>query len=103
MKHHKKGRTDSAMSLRTLYYPPLSNFEVKEQQVRCGEHTDFGSISLLFQQRAGLLVWSELLWSSNSIMDRSLFADNLRQKGDGGGRYMYMYIIINMNIHCDNL
>ncbi|XP_022085762.1 UPF0676 protein C1494.01-like [Acanthaster planci] len=56
VKHHQKAGKDSAMTLRTLYYPPLSSFKVKEQQVRCGEHSDFGSVTLLFQQTPGLLV-----------------------------------------------
>ncbi|XP_033632381.1 2-oxoglutarate-dependent dioxygenase htyE-like [Asterias rubens] len=42
--------------LRTLFYPSLSDVTAREQQVRCGEHTDYGAITLLFQQRPGLEV-----------------------------------------------
>ncbi|XP_038053831.1 2-oxoglutarate-dependent dioxygenase htyE-like isoform X1 [Patiria miniata] len=56
VKSHKKPRTDSSICLRTLFYPSLCDVTVKEQQVRCGEHSDFGGITLLFQQKPGLLV-----------------------------------------------
>ncbi|XP_071478191.1 uncharacterized protein [Diadema antillarum] len=47
--------TDSNNSiLRTLYYPAVS--VVKERQLRCGEHTDYGGITLLFQGSPGLEV-----------------------------------------------
>ncbi|XP_077987162.1 uncharacterized protein LOC144441458 [Glandiceps talaboti] len=41
-------------TLRTLYYPALSSeCKVKPGQMRCGEHSDYGSITLLFQDNAG--------------------------------------------------
>ncbi|XP_077987143.1 uncharacterized protein LOC144441443 isoform X2 [Glandiceps talaboti] len=41
-------------SIRTLYYPALSSeYQVKPGQQRCGEHSDYGSITLLFQDNAG--------------------------------------------------
>ncbi|XP_077986152.1 uncharacterized protein LOC144440640 [Glandiceps talaboti] len=41
-------------TLRTLFYPALSSeYEVKPGQTRCGEHSDYGSITLLFQDNAG--------------------------------------------------
>ncbi|XP_035678668.1 2-oxoglutarate-dependent dioxygenase ecdK-like isoform X1 [Branchiostoma floridae] len=48
-----KGRNSS--HLRSIRYPPVPE-TVKENQVRCGEHTDFGCITLLFQDNAGLEV-----------------------------------------------
>ncbi|XP_030844464.1 2-oxoglutarate-dependent dioxygenase htyE isoform X2 [Strongylocentrotus purpuratus] len=56
-RHKLIGTKHSQSTLRTLYYPSLANMEVKEDQVRCGEHTDYGGITLLFQDsQAGLEV-----------------------------------------------
>lgn len=38
--------------LRLLHYPPVSE-SLKASQFRAGEHTDYGTITLLFQQAAG--------------------------------------------------
>ena len=42
-------------TLRLLHYPPVSRetFQEKKGQVRAGEHSDYGSITLLFQDSAG--------------------------------------------------
>ena len=40
-------------TLRSLYYPPVNSELVKEDQLRCGEHSDYGSITLVFQGQAG--------------------------------------------------
>ncbi|XP_071786444.1 uncharacterized protein [Asterias amurensis] len=56
VKHHSKPKTESPIILRTLFYPSLNGLTVKEQQVRCGEHSDYGGITLLFQQKRGLEV-----------------------------------------------
>ena len=40
--------------LRFNYYPRITDFEhIKPGQIRCGEHTDYGGITLLFQDDAG--------------------------------------------------
>jgi len=38
--------------LRLLHYPPLPQ-SIKEKQIRCGEHTDYGALTLLFQDTNG--------------------------------------------------
>uniref|UniRef100_A0A3P9I6Y0 Fe2OG dioxygenase domain-containing protein n=1 Tax=Oryzias latipes TaxID=8090 RepID=A0A3P9I6Y0_ORYLA len=43
-------------TLRALYYPPLNSENAKEGQIRCGEHTDYGTFTLLFQGSEGLQV-----------------------------------------------
>ncbi|MBN3307811.1 YQK1 protein, partial [Amia calva] len=43
----------NATTLRTLYYPPVDMSSVKEGQIRCGEHSDYGSITLVFQSSEG--------------------------------------------------
>ena len=48
------GNADNATTLRLLYYPPLPEKSgIKPGQVRCGEHSDYGSITLLFQDDIG--------------------------------------------------
>lgn len=47
--HKHIGSDVNATTLRSLYYPPLNSTCVKENQLRCGEHSDYGSITLLFQ------------------------------------------------------
>nr|XP_046250198.1 2-oxoglutarate-dependent dioxygenase htyE [Scatophagus argus] len=54
--HRLMGTGENATTLRSLYYPPVNRHSVKEQQVRCGEHSDYGTITLLFQNSEGLQV-----------------------------------------------
>uniref|UniRef100_A0A667XQ35 Si:dkey-10o6.2 n=1 Tax=Myripristis murdjan TaxID=586833 RepID=A0A667XQ35_9TELE len=54
--HRLMGSDESLTTLRTLYYPPVNSEKVKEGQVRCGEHSDYGSITLVFQGQEGLQV-----------------------------------------------
>ena len=53
----------SYTTARVLYYPPLPSVgDIKPGQLRCGEHVDYGSITLLFQDpNGGLQVWTYLL------------------------------------------
>ncbi len=57
MKAHNKmglGYKENYTALRTLYYPSLpSSIDVKPGQLRCGEHVDYGSLTLLFQDENG--------------------------------------------------
>ena len=46
-KHNQQNYT-----LRLLHYPPIQQIP-KPQQVRAGEHSDYGSFTLLFQDRVG--------------------------------------------------
>lgn len=52
--HGAIGTLDNATALRLLHYPPLPDkYNIKPGQVRCGEHSDYGSITLLFQDEIG--------------------------------------------------
>ena len=52
--HGYIGTSENATALRLLYYPPLPDESIiKPEQVRCGEHSDYGSITLLFQDSVG--------------------------------------------------
>ena len=48
------GSDHNLTTLRLLYYPPLPpDREIKPGQLRCGEHVDYGSITLLFREPGG--------------------------------------------------
>ncbi|XP_071942815.1 uncharacterized protein [Antedon mediterranea] len=51
--HNLIGRQGNGSTLRSLFYPPTSDYPTKEGQVRCGEHSDYGGITLLFQDSHG--------------------------------------------------
>lgn len=38
---------------RSLFYPPLTGDDIQPGTVRCGEHTDYGTITLLIQDEMG--------------------------------------------------
>ncbi|XP_056622264.1 uncharacterized protein si:dkey-10o6.2 isoform X2 [Triplophysa dalaica] len=57
--HKHIGSDKNDTTLRTLYYPPLKSDVLKPNQLRCGEHSDYGCITLLFQSpEGGLQVFS---------------------------------------------
>ncbi|MCI4390859.1 hypothetical protein PGIGA_G00127780 [Pangasianodon gigas] len=57
--HSHIGSDENGSTLRSLCYPPVNAGSVKEGQLRCGEHSDYGSITLVFQSHeAGLQVLS---------------------------------------------
>lgn len=48
------GTLNGTALLRFNYYPRITDIEhIKPGQIRCGEHTDYGGITLLFQDDAG--------------------------------------------------
>ncbi|XP_077986048.1 uncharacterized protein LOC144440545 [Glandiceps talaboti] len=48
------GTAANDTTMRTLYYPPIpENIQLKPNQIRCGEHSDYGSLTLLFQDNHG--------------------------------------------------
>ncbi|XP_075996878.1 uncharacterized protein LOC142990864 [Genypterus blacodes] len=47
--HRFVGGSGNTAFLRPLYYPPIDIDKLKENQLRCGEHSDFGTLTLLFQ------------------------------------------------------
>lgn len=51
--HKYIGSDQNGSTLRSLYYPPVRAESVKEGQLRCGEHSDYGSITLVFQSHEG--------------------------------------------------
>lgn len=53
-RQHNVRTADNGSTLRCLYYPPVTpDMEVMPNQIRCGEHSDYGSITLLFQDSIG--------------------------------------------------
>uniref|UniRef100_A0A8C6TUM9 Si:dkey-10o6.2 n=1 Tax=Neogobius melanostomus TaxID=47308 RepID=A0A8C6TUM9_9GOBI len=48
----------NSTTLRSLFYPPIDPDSAKPGQLRCGEHSDYGSITLLFQSSPGIQVRS---------------------------------------------
>ena len=52
--HKLIGKRGNPTTLRTLYYPPITeDTKLKPGQIRLGEHSDYGSITLLFQDDIG--------------------------------------------------
>ena len=52
--HSLIGQTGNRTTLRSHYYPPLSgNNAPADNQIRCGEHTDFGTITFLVLDEVG--------------------------------------------------
>ena len=43
----------SFATLRVNHYPELAEGELKEDQVLCGEHADYGSVTFLIQDHVG--------------------------------------------------
>lgn len=56
--HRLIGERGNSSTLRSLFYPPVDPSQAKPGQLRCGEHSDYGSITLLFQSCPGIQVRS---------------------------------------------
>uniref|UniRef100_A0A8C6T0L1 Si:dkey-10o6.2 n=1 Tax=Neogobius melanostomus TaxID=47308 RepID=A0A8C6T0L1_9GOBI len=56
--HQRIGAPGNSTTLRSLFYPPIDPDSAKPGQLRCGEHSDYGSITLLFQSSPGIQVRS---------------------------------------------
>ena len=54
--HEKLGVFGNATILRSLLYPGVQKDTVLPEQTRCGEHSDYGTFTLLFQNANGLEV-----------------------------------------------
>lgn len=52
--HTLIGQEHNPTAIRSLYYPPIQDAStIKPGQVRLGEHTDYGTVTLLFQDDIG--------------------------------------------------
>ncbi|XP_052792997.1 uncharacterized protein LOC128226924 [Mya arenaria] len=52
--HSLVGKKECQTTLRSLYYPPIPDQSpLKPGQIRAGEHSDYGSLTLLFQDDIG--------------------------------------------------
>ena len=54
--HRKLGYLGNTTILRSLFYPPVKKEDILPEQGRCGEHSDYGTFTLLFQNANGLEV-----------------------------------------------
>lgn len=75
--HGKFGIRENKTTLRLLYYPAMT--ELKEGQVRLGEHSDYGTITLLFQDQIGGL---EILQKEGFVPARPIEGTILVNIGD---------------------
>lgn len=74
--YEKMGTSSGGTQLRYNYYPMIADIsKVKPGQVRCGEHTDYGGITLLIQDDVGgLEVRTKLLyfiWGCGEVLRRN--------------------------------
>ena len=52
--HTRLGKKGNMTCLRSLYYPPITDdSSIKPGQIRLGEHADYGSLTILFQDNIG--------------------------------------------------
>jgi isopenicillin N synthase-like dioxygenase len=48
-----QGSDKNATTFRTLFYPSLADGAIKAGVERCGQHSDYGTFTLLFQDDIG--------------------------------------------------
>ena len=56
MRYHKfifQNREKNLSVFRTLNYPPIEDENIDSDIERCGQHTDYGTMTLLFQDDIG--------------------------------------------------
>lgn len=58
--------------MRTLYYPSLKDSDIQPGVVRCGEHSDYGTVTLLLQDDIGGLEVSKST-NSKSYLEALIF------------------------------
>ncbi|XP_060608202.1 uncharacterized protein LOC132760268 [Ruditapes philippinarum] len=51
--HRKIGTRENPTTFRTLYYPPVTTTNLEPSRIRFGEHSDYGTISFVFQDDVG--------------------------------------------------
>lgn len=59
-----QGSDKNATTFRTLFYPSLADKAVEAGVERCGRHSDYGTVTLLFQDDIGGLEVHTLLLQS---------------------------------------
>ena len=80
------GSDHSYTTLRLLYYPPLPpDREIKPGQLRCGEHVDYGSITLLFREPGGGL---QVLHGTAVHVCKVIMCSHFQVKRSDGGGYI---------------
>lgn len=65
-KHQRMGSLLNPSTLRAAFYPPVEKSSLMENQTRCGEHSDYGTFTLLFQDKNGGL---EVMSRSGQYID----------------------------------
>jgi hypothetical protein len=58
LKTHHLFNGSNATKLRTLFYPPLKDDQVRGDVVRCGAHSDYGTITFLYQVKKTIFRFS---------------------------------------------
>lgn len=102
--HGGIGNLDNATALRLLYYPPLpEKSDVKPGQVRCGEHSDYGSITLLFQDDVGGLEVRvpSLLFKGSYLTgsQKALFTSGFPQRSFYNPFSFFLLLVLPLSYH----
>ena len=91
------GTSEGATQLRYNFYPKVEELkQVKTDQIRCGEHTDYGAITVLFQDSIGGLEVSK-----RGPTERRSVTSSSNDDGDGNenGKKEYVYISKRTTLH----
>ena len=80
--HQRIGFLGNTTALRSLYYPAVDASDILPQQSRCAEHTDYGTLTLLFPNAEGLEVFLMILRTTGCPVTKFIVFFSIRNFRD---------------------